>query len=266
LARSQPTLWRNVLRGQRLGTGLGPRASVGPPEGAEAASPAVHTEESNLGRTGSSPRLLMSFTKSQENLTRSGPASSATASRALEWLWQHLPEVRSPHVLDCGPVFQPTLDLFLRRGAKVYVADLITLALRADSPYWSQVGKTPVFLIEEFLAQLPPIPLESLSAVFCWHLLDLLPRDVLPRLVGRLFSYLKPAGVLFCLLREPYLAAGAETSWGLAGLTGLASGTESSKLFAYPALTNREMERLVPGGNVKTFLTRAGRREVLGIK
>jgi hypothetical protein len=208
----------------------------------------------------------MSSTKSQENLRRSGPISSAAASRALEWLWQHLPEVRSPHILDCGPVFQPTLDVFLLRGAKVYVADLITPARGADSSYWSRVGKTPVFLIDEFLAQLPPIPLESLSAVFCWHLLDLLPRDVLPRLVERLLSYLKPAGVLFCLLREPYLAAGAETSWGLDSLTGLASGSKSSQPFAYPALTNREMERLAPGGNVKTFLTRTGRREVLCIK
>jgi SAM-dependent methyltransferase len=190
----------------------------------------------------------------------------AAASRALEWLWQRLPEGSSPHLLDCGPVYQPTLDLFLRRGAKVYVADLITLALGADSPYWSRVGKTPVFLIEEFLAQLPPIPLESLSAVFCWHLLDLLPRDALAKVVERLFSYLKPGGVLFCLLREPYLAAGAETSWGLDGLTGLASGSQGSQPFAYPALTNREVERLVPGGNVKTFLTRTGRREVLCIK
>jgi hypothetical protein len=32
------------------------------------------------------------------------------------------------------------------------------------------------------------------------------------------------------------------------------------------ALTNRKMERLFPGGNVKTFLTRSGRREVVGVK
>jgi hypothetical protein len=184
----------------------------------------------------------------------------------LEWLWQHLPELRFPQILDCGPVAQTTLDVLLRRGAKVHVGDLITSALDADSPYWSRAAKTAVFLVDEFLAQLPPLPVASLSAIFCWHLLDLLPREALPRLVGRLFSHLQPAGVLFCLLREPYLAVGAETVWGLDGLTELVSGTEGSKPFPYPALTNREMERLVPGGKVKTFLTRTGRREVLGIK
>jgi hypothetical protein len=36
---------------------------------------------------------------------------------------------------------------------------------------------------------------------------------------------------------------------------------------AQPAvLTNREMERLLPSGSVKTFLTRSGRREILAVK
>jgi hypothetical protein len=154
----------------------------------------------------------------------------------------------------------------LARGAKLYVADLLTPAQRADPAFWSLVGKTRVFLIEDFLAQLPTIAPQSLSAVFCWHLLDLLPREALPSLARRLCSFLQPSGVLFCLLREPYLAAGAETVWWLQSLTVLGSGAESCKPFPYPAVTNREMERLVPGGTVKTFLTRAGRREVLAIK
>lgn len=209
---------------------------------------------------------MMMLTKSQEDGTRSSSIGARTTSRALEWLWQHLRDVPSPHILDCGPVFQSTLDVLLRRGAKVYVADLITPALRDESPFWSQAGKTRVFLIEEFLAQLPPIPSGSLSIVFCWHLLDLLPRDVLPRLVARLYSYLSPGGVLFCLLREPYLTAGAETGWWLEASTVLGTGEESGNPFSYPAITNRETERLAPGGDVRTFLTRQARREVLGIK
>jgi hypothetical protein len=84
--------------------------------------------------------------------------------------------------------------------------------------------------------------------------------------VGRLCSYLYPSGVLFCHLREPYLVSGAESYSYFESLTVLGSTGESGKPFRYTALTNREMERLVPGGNVKTFLTRSGRREVLGIK
>ncbi len=85
-------------------------------------------------------------------------------------------------------------------------------------------------------------------------------------MVERFYSLLQPGGVLFCILREPYLAAGAEARWWFETLTVVGSSAGKQKPFPYPAVTNREMERLFPGGNVKTFLTRSGRREVLGIK
>jgi hypothetical protein len=158
------------------------------------------------------------------------------------------------------------LNIFLSRGAKVYVADLLTPLVRGEPAFWAQADKTAIFRLDEFLKQLPPIAAESLSTIFCWQLFDLLPRDALHGLVEHLWSYLKPGGMLFCLLREPYLSAGAETTWSFESLTVLRPGPESRQMFPYPALTNREVERLLPRGNVKTFLTRGARREVLGIK
>jgi hypothetical protein len=181
-------------------------------------------------------------------------------------LWENFRDVKHPHILDCGPACQATLDVLLKRGAKVYVADLITLARQSDSKFLHRLGQRTVFLIDEFLEDLPPIPPESLSAITCWHLLDLLPRDALPGLVAKLWSYLHAGGVLFCLLREPYLATGAGTRWWLRSLTVLGSEVESKVPFPHPALTNREMERLIPSGNVKTFLTRFARREILAVK
>jgi hypothetical protein len=46
----------------------------------------------------------------------------------------------------------------------------------------------------------------------------------------------------------------------------LGSTIESRVPFPYPALTNRDIERLVPGGAVKMFLTRSARREILIMK
>jgi hypothetical protein len=154
----------------------------------------------------------------------------------------------------------------LLRGAKLYLSDLITPLQQNSSIFWSRQGETPVFQIDEFLAEIPPIPPESLSLICCWGLLDLLPRKALPRVVELFHSYLQPRGVLFSILREPHVATGAETRWWLESLTVLGARDTSQKPFPYPAVTNREMERLFPGGNVKTFLTRFGRREVLGIK
>jgi hypothetical protein len=208
----------------------------------------------------------MPLTAGQQGRSKPTRAGPATASVALKWLWQQLRDVCHPQILDCGPISQATVDVLLRRGAKLYVTDLVTPGREETSQFWDRGGKVPVFRLKDFLAQLPEIPEESLSAIFCWHLFDLLPREVLPGLVDRLLSYVQPGGVLFCLLREPYLPAGAEMMWWLENLTTLATGREGNKPFPYPALSNREMERLVPAGSVKTFLTRSGRREVLGIK
>jgi hypothetical protein len=207
----------------------------------------------------------MALTKSQEERAAAA-AAAAGASRGLQWLWQNLSHLRHPYCFDCGPIRQSSLDVLLLRGAKLYLSDLITAAQQGNSAFWSQRGKTPGFLTGDFLAQIPPIPPGSLSAIFCWGLLDLLPREALPPLVECFHSYLQTGGVLFSILREPHTTTGADTRWWFESLTVLGSSGTTQKPFPYPALTNREMERLFPGGNVKTFLMRSGRREVLGVK
>jgi hypothetical protein len=191
---------------------------------------------------------------------------SAVTSPALEWLWKYLRDVPHPQILDCGPVSQATVDVFLRRGAKIHVADLITPSLNSLEKFWNRSAKVPVFETAKFLEQLPSFPEESLSTIFGWHLLDLLPREALPDLMDRWLTSLQPGGVLFCLLREPKLVAGAEIMWWLDNLNTLASDPDGRKPFVIDPITNREMERLAPQCNVKTFLTRSGRREVLIVK
>ncbi len=203
-----------------------------------------------------------------QNSRRSTPVAAAPpgASRALEWMWAHLRDERHPGVFDCGPVSQATLDVLRRRGAKLYVTDLVTPARSGAPEFWDRSRKQPVFRVDEFLAQLPSIAPESLTAVLGWHLLDFLPREALPAVVERLCSCLRPGGALFCLMREPLLSAGAETAWWLEQLLVLGSSREGREPFPYPSVTNREVERLAPACVVKTFLTRSGRREVLVLK
>jgi hypothetical protein len=209
----------------------------------------------------------MALTKSQEDASRKA-AGSPNASRGLQWLWQHLSHLRHPHCFDCGPIHQSTLDVLLLRGAKLYLGDLITAAFENSPALWARQGKTAVFLVDDFLAQLPPIPPESLSVICCWGLLDLLPHDALPQVVERFHSFLQPGGVLFSILREPHVTTGAETRWWFETLTVLGSSENSRKPtpYLYPSVTNREIERLFGGANFTTYLTRSGRREVLAVK
>jgi hypothetical protein len=203
----------------------------------------------------------MALGKSHEEIAR-----TTGTSQGLQWLWQHLSHLPHPHCFECGPIHKSTLDVLLLRGAKLYVSDLISPALDGGSVFWTRQEKATVFLIDDFLAQIPAIPPESLSAICCWGLLDLLPHEALPPLVACLHSYLHAGGVLFSILREPKITTGADTRWWFESLSVLKSSDASQRPFPYPALTNREMERLFPGGNIKTFLTRSGRREVLGVK
>jgi hypothetical protein len=207
----------------------------------------------------------MAISKSREEMGR-GSADSPAASPGLQWLWQHLSSQRHPQCFECGPLRQSTLDVLLLRGAKVYHADLITPALRDNKVFWATREKTQVFLVDDFLAQIPHIPPASLSAICCWGLLDMLPHEALAPVMEKFHSYLQPNGVLFSILREPKMTAGLETKWWFESLTVLGSSDATQKPFLYPAVTNRQMEQLFPGGNVKTFLTRTGRREVLGVK
>jgi hypothetical protein len=116
------------------------------------------------------------------------------------------------------------------------------------------------------LAGLPAVPAGSLSVIFCWQLLDLVPHDAIAEVALRFHRLLAPGGVLFCMLREPRLERGADPDWRLEALTDLVRVREGSKVFAYPALSNRELDHLIPTGSVKTFLTRSGWREVLAVK
>jgi hypothetical protein len=193
-------------------------------------------------------------------------SARSTTSPALEWLWQYLlQDVASPRILDCGLVRRSTVGVLLERGAKLYMADLIS-PLQQKKDYWDYSGKSPVFQTDRFLAQLPLIPRCSLNAVLCWQLLDLLPPEVLAPVILQMYLYLQPGGVLFCVLREPWLPGGANWTWWLEGLTRLHRENGRATPFCYAPITNREMERLIPGGKVKTFLTRSGLREVLAFK
>lgn len=188
------------------------------------------------------------------------------ASKGLDWLWRHCQEVRQPHILDCGPISQSTLGVLVHRGVKFYAADMITPALENHSRFWDWSKKAPRFFVSDFLSEIPEIPAGSLTAVLSWNLLDFIPHDALPVVIETLFSLLEPLGVLFCILREPHLVTGVECRWWLESLNAARSQVDIRRSFPYPPITNREVERLLPGASIKTFLTRSGRREVLAMR
>jgi hypothetical protein len=191
---------------------------------------------------------------------------SAARSQALEWIWNYLQDVPSPHVLDCGTVSSATVSILIKRHVKVYVADLIAPLQRDDPAYWRQEGKQMLFRLDELLKRVPRVPPGALSLVCCWHLLDLVPRNHVLDLVRFFLSLLGPGGIFFCFLRERNLALGKDGRWWLETLTTMGAEGEATGEFPYAPLSNREIEMLTAGCSIKTFLTRSHRREVVVLK
>jgi hypothetical protein len=210
---------------------------------------------------------MLVTTRQERSRTLSQDASAQKLpSPGLQWFWQQFRDVPNPLILDCGPLRRANVNVLLARGAKLFLADLVSPAQRGNPKFWDRSGKVPVFLTELFLAQIPAIPSASLHGAFCWHLLDVIPSCAVAPAVERLYAYLQPGGVLFCLLRQPYLPKGAEAAFSLDGLSAFDPDPKAHANFPFPVVTNREIERLLPPGSVKIFLTRSGRREVVALK
>jgi len=158
------------------------------------------------------------------------------------------------------------IDLLLRRNVKLYLGDAISPLLNDNARFWDQKGQTPVFKLGDFMAEFPPVPLGTLTAAFCWHLFDLLPVGLVPDVVERLMSLISPGGVLFFMLREPSLQTGADAQWGIEGLKVIVSTRVSDRPYPNPVVTSREIEKAVPPGSLKVYLTRSGRREIIARK
>jgi hypothetical protein len=209
----------------------------------------------------------MGLAKIQDGPRRVGsPATSAPASPALEWLWHYLRDVRHPRLLDCGPVSPSTVSLLVQRKAKLYVADLLSPLQRGDAGLWRTINQQRVFSPEKLLEQLPPMPPGRLSVIFSWHVLDLIPPGQRAEIAQKLFQWIEPGGVFLAILRDPHVETGMDTHWRLETMTTLKQEGAGEREFPYPALTNRDLERLVPAASVKSFLTRTRRREVILLK
>jgi hypothetical protein len=209
----------------------------------------------------------MSPTRTEAGRSREpGSQAAPGGSSALEWLWKYLSDIRHPRFLDCGSVSPSTIKVLLKRNVKIYVADAVSALQRSDPGLWKTEGKKLVFDSDRFLKRLPPIPPASLAVICGWHVLDLIPREFRSDLVARLFGLLEPGGVLFCVLREPSLTVGMDTYWWFESLYSLGMAGSGQRPFPYPAVSNREVEQLIPEASVKTFLTRSGRREVVILK
>ncbi|MCL4523524.1 MAG: class I SAM-dependent methyltransferase [Acidobacteria bacterium] len=190
-----------------------------------------------------------------------------------DFLWL-LSDVERGHLLDLGSVSQATVSFFTEKGFKVYTEDVLrTWKAHMSSeeermrraPAGTAAELDPTSLAQAFLAANLNYPDETFHAILAWDVFDYLEGELLPRVVSRLYSMLRPGGVMLAVFHSKlpeqfhrYCVVDEQT---------LELTPASSPVNPQRALQNRELLNLFSAfRSSKTFVGRDQLREGLFTK
>src|ERR1700722_9284253 len=98
-------------------------------------------------------------------------------------------------VLDLGSTSAPNIRFFTERGHRIYSEDLLVASTEPALVTKDEQG-TVVLDSRKFLADNLLYPAAHFDVVLCWNLPDYLHESLVRPVVGRLWSVLKPGGML----------------------------------------------------------------------
>jgi SAM-dependent methyltransferase len=98
-------------------------------------------------------------------------------------------------ILDLGSTSPTNIRHFTERGHKIYSEDLLTASTDPSLPTKDEQGND-VLDSRKFLADNLVYPAARFDVVLCWNLPDYLDESLVKPVVGRLWSVLKPGGML----------------------------------------------------------------------
>jgi hypothetical protein len=150
-----------------------------------------------------------------------GTASAAAASANVRvsnglkeflWLVNEPRDAKQGRILDLGPVWQATVTFFIDKGYRVSTEDLLRawkefLSAEEESLRRAAVGNggervSPAMPAEKFLDIALQYPEENFHGVLAWDLFDYLDAQLLPRVMDRLYTMLRPGGALLSLFHS----------------------------------------------------------------
>ena len=200
-------------------------------------------------------------------------AHSRVSNGLKDFLWL-LSDVERGHLLDLGPVSQSTVSFFTAKSFKVYTEDVLRTwksHLNAEeermrrAPAGTAAALDPASLAQSFLEANLSFPDETFHAVLAWDVFDYLEGELLPRVVSRLYSMLRPGGVLLACFHSKmpeqfhrYCVVDGQT---------LDLAPAAAPVMPQRALQNRELLNLFSAfRSSKTFVGRDQLREGLFTK
>jgi SAM-dependent methyltransferase len=200
----------------------------------------------------------------------------------LSRMWE---SVEALCVLDLGSTSPGNIRYFTERGHKIYSEDLLTASTDPELLSKDEQGHA-VLDSRRFLAENLVYPAARFDVIFCWNLADYLDEGLVKPVVGRLWSVLKPGGMLLAFfhtrdagpdapchrfhilgpdtLQMHKIELRRETRRGPTGAihTAISDGFQLQRVF-----NNRHIETLFRDfASIKFFLARDSIREVLVVR
>ncbi|HEY0702193.1 MAG TPA: class I SAM-dependent methyltransferase [Candidatus Acidoferrales bacterium] len=138
--------------------------------------------------------------------TAAEPAGNVRVSNGLkEFLWL-LDGNSQGRILDLGAVFQTTVMFFIERGFRLSTEDMMRswkefLISEEESMRSMKIGDEGArvsqgMLAGKFLDSNLQYPEENFHGVLAWDLFDYLDAELLPRVMERLYTILRPGGAV----------------------------------------------------------------------
>jgi SAM-dependent methyltransferase len=207
--------------------------------------------------------------KAQERLSR--------RSSAIAELSRILKTEESLCVLDIGATSASNIRFFTERGHRIYSQDLLEASIDPALAITSEQG-LPTLDSRKFLEENLAYPNTHFDLVFCWNLADYIDESLVKPVIGRLWSEMKPGGILLAFFHTR--EAGPDAPYYRYHITGTdalemhvlnakAGGRKDRKQhFALQRVfNNRHIENLFRDfASIKFFLSRDNVREVLVIR
>jgi len=185
-------------------------------------------------------------------------------------------------VLDLGSTSPSNIRLFTERGHRIYSEDLLTASTDPDLVTKDEQG-VAVLDSRKFLAENLVYPAAQFDVILCWNLPDYLDEGLVKPVVGRLWSVLKPGGMLLAffhtrdagpdspchrfhivgpdILEMQKIELRREARRGT-GSNAISDGFQLQRVF-----NNRHIENLFRDfASIKFFLARDNIREVLVVR
>ena len=188
-------------------------------------------------------------------------------------------------ILDLGSTSGTNIRHFTERGHRIYSEDLLTASTDPELITKDEQGNT-VLDSRKFLADNLVYPAAQFDVILCWNLPDYLDEGLVKPVVGRLWSVLKPGGMLLAffhtrdagpdspchrfhivgsdILEMQKIELRREARRGSTGAvhTAISDGFQLQRVF-----NNRHIENLFRDfASIKFFLARDNIREVLVVR